>query len=110
MVLCYEGNRIAAHVDGGWPAVWRTEPYYSQLKQWAWNAIDYSGQICVYLNGRVIVILPTKDVDVGVVERGDHIITAQRAGGWDAYKVPQKDVRPEDRGKWIHVSQKGDRK
>ncbi len=86
IVLFYEGggNRIAAHVDGGWPGAWRNEPYYSQLKHWAWSAIEHRGQVCVYVKDEVIVILPTKDVDLRRFEPGDHIITAQRSDGWDA--------------------------
>jgi hypothetical protein len=104
MVLAPDGNRITAHVDGGWPSAWRSEPYYSQLKQWAWNAVEHGGQVCVSVNGLITVILPTKDVELGKCEPGDNIVVAETKSGWEAYKMALNDVRPEDRGKWIHIS------
>ncbi len=109
MVLVADHNRVTAHVDPGWPGSWRNEPYYSDLKQMAWNAIDAAGQVCVSVNNRIIVILPDKDIELGKFEPGDHIIVAETPHGWEAYKLPIDQIKPEDRGKWLHVSKTGRR-
>jgi hypothetical protein len=99
-----EGNRIALHVDPSWPSAWREEPYYSQLKKWAIHAAESSQQLVVYIRNRVIVLLPNKEIDLGIIERGDQIMVASSwtANGkeWHAFTVPAKDVPAERIGKW----------
>jgi len=109
-VLYSEGkaNRIVAHVDPGYPTAWRAEPYYRQLKEWARAAVDRDGQVCVYVKLRTIVILPTRDVDLGELTNGDFIIVSERRmpdgrREWDAHKKTLADIPPEERGKWTNV-------
>jgi len=102
MVLVVEadGRRIALHVDPARPQAWRQEPYYSQLKTWAAHAPEASRQVVVYIKDRAIVLLPGKEVDLGVMARGDQIVVSPSvtaAGGkdWRAFRVDAKDVPPE---------------
>jgi hypothetical protein len=105
MVLYAEGdgNRIAIHVDPSNPTAWRQEPFYSQLRERAVHAAEASQQVVVYIKNRVIVLLPDKEVDLGIMERGDQIMVGASQGRlgleWRAFLVPAKDVPPEKIGK-----------
>jgi hypothetical protein len=107
MVVIFEshGNRIAIHVDPGYPTNWRKEPYYSQIKSWAAFGVDNDMQIIVYINDRCIVVLPNKEVDLGVLAHDDIIMVAELnippPRDWDVFVKAAKDVPPEDRDRWI---------
>jgi hypothetical protein len=104
MVLQIEasGQRTAVHVDPGAPTVWRQEPFFRQLKELAVEAARNQQQVVVYIRDRTIVILPDKEVDLGIMQRGDHIMVRHAADGtgWGASIKPAKDVDPEDANKW----------
>lgn len=72
------GNRITAHVDPTKPNAWRDEPFYSQLKNWAIAAVSHRGQVCAAVGKRTTVILPQKDVDLGVISDDERIITSEK--------------------------------
>lgn len=76
MIVCSnpEVARLEIHVDEGRVNAWRTEPYYSEIKQWARAATRDNGQILVCLPDRTIVILPHADVDLGRLEQDDRIL------------------------------------
>jgi hypothetical protein len=78
LVASPDGNRIAAHVDPARPGAWKREPYYSKLKEWARKAVAYRGQVFVCIGKRTIVIFPDRDVDVGIVESDEVIVTEER--------------------------------
>jgi hypothetical protein len=100
-----DGNRIALHVDPASPTVWLEEPYYSQIKEWAIMAAEQNKQVIIYVKNRVIAVLPNKEVDLGVMRRGDHIMVAStktaQGKDWRAFIVPAKDVTPENAQKWV---------
>jgi len=75
MVLCTEAGdkRIAVHVDPAFPKVWREEPYYGTLKDFARQVVDAGGQVVVYVKRHAFVILPKEDVDLGELAPGDDI-------------------------------------
>lgn len=77
LVTEFEQNRVAAHVDPAFPGRWREEPYYSTLKRWAVDAAPHQGQVVVTINMRSIVILPTEDVDLGIVGEDELIVTGE---------------------------------
>jgi hypothetical protein len=79
LVLVAEENRLAAHMDSSFPNRWRDEPFYSQLKRWAFLAAPSMGQVVVVIGKRVIVILPAEDVDLGAVEDDELIFTRESA-------------------------------
>jgi hypothetical protein len=68
------GRRITALTDPGFPTAWRRRPYYENLKRWAVEAARRAPEIYlvdVLIGRRSIVILPDRDVDVGVLEDGE---------------------------------------
>lgn len=91
------GARIAAHVDPGSPGAWRREPYYSQLKQWARQAASQRMQVIVCVGRHCYVILPDRDVDLGIVADDEIVLTVVEptpAGArLDAVKIRKDDPR-----------------
>lgn len=79
MVIVSElnGARVAVHVDPGRPAAWKSEPFYSQIKEWACHAASNMLQVVVCIGSRAIVILPDEDVDLGHIADDERIITAE---------------------------------
>lgn len=74
------GTRIAVHVDADRPGAWKREPYYSTFKDWARKAVPSNGQVFVCIGKHTIVILPDRDVDLGIVEADELIVTEQISG------------------------------
>jgi hypothetical protein len=106
MILSLEnsGQRVCVRVEPGHADAWRREPYYSQLKTWSRAAVEARRQIVVFINKRVIVILPDKDVEFADVELGEQIwVGAQDTPvgrTWHAAKIPA-DVPPERIDAWL---------
>jgi hypothetical protein len=75
-----EGNLIAAHVDPSDPTAWRRAPYFEKLKQFAIRGADANQRVIVYIKDRVIVILPNKEVEVGTMNPGDHLVVREIGG------------------------------
>jgi hypothetical protein len=78
MVLYVEGekNVLAVRVDPGDPSAWRRDPYFRQLKDYAIAEADRM-RVVVYVKDRVIVILPNKEVDLGVMRPGDQLLVRE---------------------------------
>src|SRR5438132_11870692 len=78
-----EGRLLTAHVDHGYPAAWRASPYYENFKRWAKEAVQKSPmhQIHVMIGYHLIVVLPDRDVDMGVVVDGETIQMTKNAAG-----------------------------
>jgi hypothetical protein len=89
MFLRFEDNLIALHVDPSDPTAWRRQPYFQQLKQFATKAVDTKQQVVVYIDKRVIVIFPNKEVEVGTMNPGDQLVVKRGIGplgrDWKAY-------------------------
>jgi hypothetical protein len=89
-------RRLVVHVHPERPNIWRREPYYSQLKRWAREAVEARRQVVVCINRRTFVILPNKDVDLGDTEPDDQIwVGAQETAQgrvWNAMKIPAQNV------------------
>jgi len=88
------GQRLGIQVDPSRPMAWREEPYYSQLKEWAVHGAQAKRQVIVYIKDRVIVLLPGKEVDLGVLERGDQVVVTPSGKDWTATRVAARDVTP----------------
>jgi len=76
------GRRLTALVDPGFPSAWRRAPYYENLKQWAVEAARRAPEVYLVdiLNGhRSIVILPDRDVEMGVVAHDEVLHLAYRS-------------------------------
>ena len=71
-----DGRRLTAHVDPGYPAAWRRSPYYENLKQWAREAAQRTPDmhvVDVMIGEHSIVILPDREVDIGVVAADEFV-------------------------------------
>ena len=69
---------LLVQVDPGTPGAWRREPYYRQLKQWSAAALARKQHVVVFLNKNATVILPDRDVPLGILEADDRIVVRER--------------------------------
>lgn len=93
-----DGLRIGAHVDPRRPGAWRREPFYSTLKAWAREALSRPsrlGQVYVTIGTQTIVILPDRNVDLGMVEKDEIVLTKRNetpAGpSYEVFKIRRDD-------------------
>jgi hypothetical protein len=100
VVVSPDGLRIAANVDPDRPGAWQREPFYSTFKKWAQQAVatpGVIGQVLVSIGKRTLVILPDRDVDMGIVEDDEVVITEGIAGpkglALTAFKMRREDPR-----------------
>lgn len=100
LVAELEGNRITAYTDPQRPDAWRREPYYSELKRWAEAAAPYRGQIVAATGRHMYMILPNKDVDLGIIGDDDLIVTGERTTPFgvelDAFTIKKDDPRAQN--------------
>ena len=106
MVLIRRPHQILLLVDPSQPLSWRHDPYYRQLKDWARAGVDARPrqQVLVYIKERIIVVLPNKEVDLGVIANEDHAgvrimvrdLQTLRGRDWEAY-VETLGTRQTDR-------------
>jgi Fe-S-cluster containining protein len=61
-------------VDPGMPLAWKREPYYARLKQFSEFSFRQNRKLLVNLRGNITVILPDRDVPVGVIAPGEEIV------------------------------------
>ena len=74
------GRHLTAFVGPGNPGAWRRSPYYEALKQWAKLGSPATGAVRlvdVMIGQRCVVILPDRDVDLGMLG-ADEMIQLQR--------------------------------
>jgi hypothetical protein len=70
---------LLVQVDPGAPGAWRREPFYGQLKSWAAAGIQQGRQVIVFLNKSATVVLPDRDVPLGVMGPNDRIVARPRS-------------------------------
>ena len=80
MVLSLDpvSRHMNVQVDPGQPNAWRREPYYGQLKRWAVSSLAQKRHVLVHLNKSTTVVLPDRDVALGVFEPGDRMVARER--------------------------------
>ncbi len=97
LVLWSTGDTMFVHVDPQRPDAWKREPYYANIKQWAIDALAVGAQVTVQIGSRVIMILPDRDVDLGVVSSDEIAVTTRiqtpRGVRYDALKLNRNDPR-----------------
>lgn len=91
------GAMVAVHVDPDHPDAWLQQPYHSDLKKWAAAGARTGCRILVHIGRRTIVVLPDRDIDVGLVADDEQILVLPRSGPQgvrlDAVKVKADDPR-----------------
>ena len=76
LVQTESGRRITALVDPGFPSAWRRSPYYEALKRWATEAAERLPEVYlvdVLIGARSIVVLPDREVELGVLDSDERI-------------------------------------
>jgi hypothetical protein len=96
-----DGNSIYVHVDPTRPDAWRGEPFYSKLKEWARNAVPLHGHVIVCVRSRRIVILPDRDVDLGIVEDDEMIVVGEQKRPTGLELEPVKIKRDDPRAEQV---------
>jgi len=72
-------------VDPARPLAWRMQPYHGRLREWAGRAIQEDKRIvAVVAGGEATVILPDRDVPIGVLGPDDEIVLSRIGPGYHA--------------------------
>ena len=84
-------NGLVVLVDPKSRNAWRKEPYYSDLTIWAEMHLANQGHVHVYIGHNLIVILPDKAIDMGVLADNEAISMSRNITStgveWDAVKI-----------------------
>jgi len=80
MVVTTDGPSVTIYVDPGRPGAWRVEPFQSELKHLAQQAMRDNAQILVQQGKNTIVILPDGEKNIGVLSDDQAVVTAESAG------------------------------
>lgn len=83
VLVVSEGGHMTAFVDPGVPGAWRQAPYYETLKRWSADAARASPQrlVMVRIGTRGLVILPDREIDIGIVGPNEAIRLERGPGG-----------------------------
>ena len=83
IVVRNDGNRLTAHVDPGAPNAWKREPYYTNFKRWAAEgALKRPVKLIdIMIGERLIVVLPDRDVEFGVLAADEAIAMTRYPDG-----------------------------
>lgn len=71
---------LLVQVDPGNASAWKREPYHGQLGRWAAASLREKRHVIVFVNKSATVILPDRDVPLGLIEPGDRIVAREQAG------------------------------
>jgi hypothetical protein len=71
-------------VDPGRPLAWKREPYYSVLKKFSEVFFRINNKLLVNLNGHITVVLPDRDVPIGVIVPGEEIVIWREGSAYGA--------------------------
>ena len=88
-----DGKRLNVVADPAQPGAWRREPYYSRLK--AMSRRVYDGyELVVSIGDRRVVMFPSEDVDLGVVNPEHKIVSgiAEVEGERRPYAIVMSDL------------------
>ncbi|WP_298290389.1 hypothetical protein [Novosphingobium sp.] len=87
-------SRLLIRVDSATPNVWRTQPYYDDIKRWARMAELQGQQIAVMVGRKMIIITAERDIDVGIVSEDEAVIVSEnRDGSFSVTKMVRNDPR-----------------
>jgi hypothetical protein len=72
-------------VDPARPLAWKIQPYYGRLKEWSGRAFKEGKRIvAIVAGGEATVVLPDRDVPLGVLAPDDEIVLSRDASGYNA--------------------------
>jgi hypothetical protein len=71
-------RNLLVQVDPGQSRAWKQAPYYEQFKRWSQAALAENKHVIVFVNKAATVVLPDRDVEVGVMEPGDTLSFQKR--------------------------------
>ncbi len=76
---------MTAHVDPGAPNAWKREPYYTNFKRWAAEGAlkNPIHLVDVMIGERLTVVLPDREVELGVLAADESIAMTRDAAGQD---------------------------
>lgn len=77
-------NSLAVTVDPGTPDAWTRAPYHRELRRWAEAALKGGDNVLVFNGDRVTIVLPDRDVALGVLGPGDQIRVGRRGHVYEA--------------------------
>jgi hypothetical protein len=78
-----DGRRLTAHVDPGYAPAWRASPFYENFKIWAAEGVrqDPMHVVDVMIGERITVVLPDRDVEVGLLAPDELVQLSRNADG-----------------------------
>jgi hypothetical protein len=77
-------------VDPTRPLAWKMAPYYGRLKEWSARAAREDKRIvAIVAGGEATVILPDRDVPIGVLGPNDEIVLSRLGTGYHAERRPR---------------------
>jgi hypothetical protein len=79
-VVDAECRQMRIHVDPDHPDAWKAQPYYERLKQWARISVSQRMLVVVRIGELAVVVLPDKDVELGVLGDDEVIMVEQTKG------------------------------
>jgi len=71
-------------VDPARPFAWRMQPYHGRLREWAAGAFKENKRIVAMVAGEATVILPDRDVSIGMLGLDDEIVLSRAGAGYHA--------------------------
>jgi hypothetical protein len=91
LAISLKYGAFIATVDPDRPLAWKAEPYYRRLKQWAERAFPENKRIIAMVAGHATVVLPDRDVPLGVLAPDDEIVLSRPGGRYHAeVRRPQR--------------------
>lgn len=79
LIILAPEERVTVYAEPQRADSWRREPYLSVLRKWSRTAIERYGLVDVFIAGKTIVILPDREVDLGIVAPDEKVMAyAQR--------------------------------
>jgi Fe-S-cluster containining protein len=85
-VLSADADRraLVVMVDPGVPLAWKREPYYARLKQLSELSFRQDGKVLVNHRGSITVLLPDRDVPIGVIDPAAEIVVWREGAAYGA--------------------------
>ena len=67
LFLTDDRSQLIASVDPAYPDAWRKPHFHQALRDWSRRGVDEGLQVLVKIGQHVVVVLPDRDIDLGMV-------------------------------------------